>query len=66
MSNSISKYLGAGLLTLAVVGGTGAYLTHTLQPATIKYAMENASTEQSPQEQPARHPVVIVTEGWAS
>jgi hypothetical protein len=46
MSNSISKVLGAGFLTLAVVGGAAAYLNSTLAAQPVKYALDGYATEQ--------------------
>lgn len=63
MSLSFSKVLGAGLLTLAIVGGATAYLSSTLtaQPSKVAYSY----TVEQP-DQPQRHAEVIVTEGQAS
>jgi predicted ribosomally synthesized peptide with SipW-like signal peptide len=60
---TVSKFLGAGLLTLAVVGGTYSYLNSTLKTATpIRY-----NTYATQQVQHAGHqPVVTVTEARAS
>lgn len=66
MSNNVSRFLGASLLTLAVVGGTAAYLTNSLRPVPVKYALDGITTEQSQMVQPNRHAEVIVTEGRAS
>lgn len=65
MSSSFQKVLGAGLLTLAIVGGTGAYLTSSLKATPAHFALDGYTTEQ-PQQVPARHAEVIVTEGRAS
>jgi hypothetical protein len=66
MSNSLSKVVGAALLTLAVVGGTATYLNGSLKLGTAKVALDGITTEQSQPQQPLRHAEVIVTEGWAS
>jgi hypothetical protein len=67
MSSGFSKVLGAGLLTLAVVGGAAAYLTSTLNATQAKVAFDGITTEQSQQSyQTPRHAEVIVTEGQAS
>lgn len=58
---SLSKVFGAGLLTLAIVGGTVTYLNSTLS-AHGKVALDSVTTEQPVQ----RHAEVIVTEGQAS
>ena len=60
---SVSKFVGAALLTFAVVGGTGAYLNSTLKTATpIHY---NSVASQQVQHT-GTHPVVTVTEARAS
>jgi hypothetical protein len=65
MSNSISKVFGAGLLTLAVVGGTATYLAGSLHAVPTTVLAVGLATEQAvPQQQ--RHAEVIVTEGQAS
>jgi hypothetical protein len=64
MSNNFKKFVGASLLTLAVVGGTTTYLNSTLKPAPVQYALDGASADQTAQS--ARHAEVIVTEGPAS
>jgi hypothetical protein len=46
MSNMFSKALGAGLLTLAVVGGATAYLNSSLAAQPVKYALDGYTTEQ--------------------
>ena len=60
---TLSKFLGASLLTLAVVGGSFTYLNSTLKTATpIHY-----NTYATQQVKHADHqPVVTVTEAWAS
>ena len=60
---SISKFLGAALLTAAVVGGTGAYLNSTLKTSTpIRY--DSVASQQV--QHTGTHPVVTVTEARAS
>ena len=64
MSKEFSRLFTAGLLTVAVVGGTAAYLTGSLAQSPAKYA-DSYTVEQSAQ--PAvHHAEVIVTEGRAS
>lgn len=62
MSLTMKQFFGAGLLTLAIVGGTTTYLTSTLQAP--KAAVETVASDTT-QQQP-RHAEVTVTEGWAS
>jgi len=62
MSLNIKQVFGAGLLTLAVVGGTATYLTTNLYTTKSLVAYDSVTTEQ-PQ---VRHAEVIVTEGRAS
>jgi hypothetical protein len=64
MSNNFNKFVGAGLLTLAVVGGSATYLNSTLKPTPVQYAHDGATTEQSVQS--TRHAEVTVVEGPAS
>ena len=64
MSNNFKKFVGASLLTLAVVGGTATYLNSTLKSPVVNYAADSAATDQSTQS--TRHAEVIVTEGPAS
>lgn len=64
MSTNFSKFLGASLLTLAVVGGTATYLSSSLRATPVKYSLDGYTTEQS--QLPERHAEVIVTEGRAS
>jgi hypothetical protein len=65
MSLSFKKIAGAGLLTLAVVGGTATYLNSTLMTApSATVAMDGVTSEQS--QTSVRHAEVIVTEGQAS
>jgi len=45
--NNFSKALSAGLLTLAVVGGVGAYLSHSLAAKPVTYALDGVAVEQS-------------------
>ncbi len=61
---SFSKVFGAGLLTLAIVGGSATYLSHTLHAVPAKVAVDGYVTEQPAPTQ--RHAEVIVTEGQAS
>lgn len=64
---SLSKVFGAGLLTLAIVGGTATYLNSTLNAKSMHVALDGITTEQSQQPvQAPRHAEVIVTEGQAS
>ena len=65
MSLSFKKIAGAGLLTLAVVGGTATYLNNSLKiaPGTT-VAMDGLVSE--PSQTSDRHAEVIVTEGRAS
>jgi len=65
MSKDFSRLFTAGLLTLAVVGGTAAYLTSSLAQSPARYVAESYTVEQ-PQQQTVRHAEVIVTEGRAS
>jgi hypothetical protein len=63
MSNEFTKLLGAGALTLAVVGGAAAYLTSSLAQKPVHYVADSYTIEQP---QPAvRHAEVVVTEGRA-
>ena len=65
MSMSLKQIIGAGLLTLAVVGGTATYLNNSLTTsprATV--ALDGVTSEQS--QTGDRHAEVIVTEGQAS
>lgn len=65
MTSNFKKMAGAGLLTLAVLGGAATYLTSTLKtPATATVAYDGVTTEPSQYGQ--RHAEVIVTEGQAS
>lgn len=64
MSSNFKKFVGAGLLSLAVVGGVSTYLISTLQPAPAVQAEENVTTDQPVYT--VRHAEVIVTEGPAS
>ena len=60
---SVSKFLGAALLTVAVVGGAGTYLNSTLKSASpVHY---NSVAVQQVQHT-GTHPVVTVTEARAS
>jgi hypothetical protein len=64
MSNNFKKFVGASLLTLAVVGGTATYLNSTLKATPVQYAIDGASSEQTAQS--TRHAEVTVVEGPAS
>ena len=65
MSLSFKKIVGAGLLTLAVVGGTATYLNNSLKIApSATVAMDGLVSE--PSQTSDRHAEVIVTEGQAS
>lgn len=64
MSLSLKQVFGAGLLTLAVVGGTATYLNSNLNTTKAVVAYDGVTTEQP--QQPTRHAEVIVTEGRAS
>jgi len=64
MSSGFSKVIGAGALTLVVVGGAAAYLSSSLAQKPVHYVADSYTVEQP---QPvARHAEVIVTEGRAS
>lgn len=64
MTMNFSKVFGAGLLTLAVLGGTAAYLGSTLSAKSAPVTAYSYTIEQPDQTQ--RHAEVIVTEGQAS
>ena len=64
MSLNLKQVLGASLLTLAIVGGTGTYLSNTLYNNTSKVTLVGVVTEQP--QNTDRHAEVIVTEGRAS
>ena len=65
MSLSFKKIAGAGLLTLAVVGGTATYLNSSLKTApSATVAMDGVTSELG--QASYRHAEVIVTEGQAS
>jgi len=65
MSLNIKRIIGAGLLTLAVVGGAATYLNTTLKAsATATVAYDGITSE--PSQTGERHAQVIVTEGQAS
>ena len=65
MSLNIKNIIGAGLLTLAVVGGTATYLNTTLKaPVAATVAYDGVTSE--PSQNGDRHAEVIVTEGQAS
>ena len=66
MSKDFSSLFTAGLLTLAVVGGTAAYLTSSLAQGPTQYVAESYTVEQPQQQHAVRHAEVIVTEGRAS
>jgi|GEM_PF-1451777 len=63
MSLNLKHVFGAGLLTLAVVGGTATYLNSSLNADAV-VAYDSVTSEQP--QQPVRHAEVIVTEGRAS
>jgi|WetSurMetagenome_2_1015567.scaffolds.fasta_scaffold217032_2 hypothetical protein len=52
--SGFSKALSAGLLTLAVIGGTGAYLSHSLTAAPAKLTADSYVVEQSQMPQPTK------------
>ncbi len=64
MSLNMKQFFGAGLLALAVVGGTGTYLTANLYTTKSMVAFDSVTTEQP--QTTDRHAEVIVTEGRAS
>lgn len=65
MSLNFKNIVGAGLLTLAVVGGTATYLNATLKaPTHATVAYDGVTSE--PSQFGERHAEVIVTEGQAS
>ena len=68
MSLSFKNVIGAGLLTLAVVGGTATLLDSTLKPAPVQYAQTGTTHTQTANltDQPVRHAEVTVIEGPAS
>jgi len=63
--NSFSKVLSAGLLTLAVVGGVGAYLAQSLAAKPVNYALDGVAIEQ-PQMMPHTAKLASVEAGRAS
>ena len=64
MSLNLKQVFGAGLLTLAIVGGTATYLTTNLYTTKSVVAFDSVTTEQP--QNTDRHAEVIVTEGRAS
>jgi hypothetical protein len=65
MTSNFKQFVGASLLTLAVLGGAATYLTSTLKtPATATVAFDGVTSESS--QNGDRHAEVIVTEGQAS
>jgi hypothetical protein len=64
MSKKFSRLFTAGLLTVAVVGGTAAYLTSSLAQSPVRHA-DSYTVEQAGQPV-VQHAEVIVTEGRAS
>jgi predicted ribosomally synthesized peptide with SipW-like signal peptide len=52
--SGFSKVLSAGLLTLAVIGGTGAYLSHSLTATPAKFTADSYVVEQSQMPQTAQ------------
>ena len=64
MSLNLKQVFGASLLTLAIVGGTGSYLSNTLYHNTSTVTLVGVVTEQP--QNTVRHAEVIVTEGRAS
>lgn len=65
MSKEFTKLLGAGALTLAVVGGAATYLSTSLAQSPSKVVAVDGYTIEQPQHA-VRHAEVIVTEGRAS
>jgi len=58
MSKNFTRVLGAGLLTLAVVGGAAAYLTDSLEAKQVKFAYDGITVEHAVQ---PVHPTKVVT-----
>ena len=65
MSLNIKQIFGAGLLTLAIVGGTATYLNANLAVANKSVVAFDGVTTEQPQQR-GLHAEVIVTEGRAS
>ncbi len=64
MSKGFTKFLGAGLLTVAVVGGVATYLTESLAPKPAHYTLDGIVTEQAVQ--PVQTKVVTTDMGRPS
>ena len=65
MSLNLKQLIGAGLLTLAVVGGAATYFNAALKTSpTATVAVDGVTSE--PSQFGERHAEVIVTEGQAS
>jgi hypothetical protein len=64
MSLNLKQVFGASLLALAVVGGTGTFLTTNLTTSHATIAFDGVTTELP--QNTVRHAEVIVTEGRAS
>lgn len=60
MSLNFKKIVGAGLLSLAVVGGTATYLATTLRPAADTVSTNSVASTQSPSGE--RHAEITVIE----
>jgi uncharacterized protein with HEPN domain len=65
MSLNIKQIFGAGLLTLAVIGGTASYLTTSLQASAPAVSYGEVATQQT-QAAAQQHDEVVVVEGRAS
>jgi hypothetical protein len=60
MSKGFTKFLGAGLLTVAVVGGAAAYMNASLKAKPAHYALDGIVTEMPAQ--PVHAKVVTTTD----
>jgi len=65
MSLNIKQVFGAGLLTLAVLGGSASYLNSTLDAKAPAVSYDNTATQQT-QATEQQHVEVVVVEGRAS
>lgn len=61
---NLKNIVGAGLLTVAIVGSIAALLGTTLKPAPMHHTLVGEVSEPTPNS--VRHADVIVTEGRAS
>lgn len=66
MSLNIKRIFGAGLLTVAVIGGTGTYLNNSLSVAAPAAVYENTAMQQKSNPIAQQQIETVVVEGRAS